>query len=40
MRKGFDGRAALVQLRLHHDPFWGAVYAFCGRRGDLIKLLW
>ena len=40
MRKGFDGLAALVQHRLKRDPFGGAVYAFRGRRGDLVKLLW
>ena len=40
MRKGFDGLAALVQQRLHQDPFGGAVYAFRGKRGDLVKLLW
>jgi transposase len=40
MRKGFDGLAALVQQRLCQDPFGGAVYAFRGKRGDLVKLLW
>ena len=40
MRKGFDGLAALVQQHLKRDPFGGAVYAFRGRRGDLVKLLW
>ncbi|RSU57332.1 hypothetical protein BRX36_21115 [Sphingomonas sp. S-NIH.Pt1_0416] len=40
MRKGFDGLAALVQQRLRQDPFGGAVYAFRGRRGDLVKLQW
>jgi transposase len=40
MRKGFDGLAALVQHRLSRDPFGGAVYAFRGKRGDLVKLLW
>lgn len=40
MRKGFDGLAALVQHRLRQDPFGGAVYAFRGRRGDLVKPLW
>ena len=40
MRKGFDGLAALVQQRLRQDPFGGAVYAFRGKRGDLVKLLW
>ena len=40
MRKGFDGLAALVQQRLRQDPFGGAMYAFRGKRGDLVKLLW
>ncbi len=40
MRKGFDGLAAVVQTVLRHDPFSGHVFAFRGRRGDLVKLLW
>lgn len=40
MRKGFDGLATLVQEKLRHDPFGGQVFAFRGRRGDLIKVLW
>lgn len=40
MRKGFDGLAVLVQQALAHDPHSGAVFAFRGRRGDLVKLLW
>ena len=40
MRKGIDGLAALVQLSLSVDPFAGHVFAFRGRRGDLVKLLW
>jgi transposase len=40
MRKGFDGLSALVQTVLRHDPFSGHVFAFRGRRGDLVKLLW
>lgn len=40
MRKGFDGLAALVQQRLRQDSFGGAVYAFRGKRSDLVKLLW
>lgn len=40
MRKGFDGLAAMAQSMLKKDPFSGAVFAFRGRRGDLIKLLW
>ena len=40
MRKGFDGLAAQVQTMLKLDPHGGAVYAFRGRRGDRVKLLW
>ena len=40
MRKGFDGFAALIQRRLRQDPFGGAVFAFRGKRGDLVKLPW
>ena len=40
MRKGFDGLAMLVQSTLERDPFSGHVFAFRGRRGDLLKLLW
>jgi transposase len=40
IRKGFDSLAVLVQQVLAQDPFSGALFAFKGRRGDLIKLLW
>jgi IS66 Orf2 like protein len=40
MRKGMATLAMLVQQTLGHDPFAGAVYAFRGRRGGLIKVLW
>ena len=40
LRRGFDGLAALVQTRLAADPFSGHIFAFRGRRGDRIKLLW
>jgi transposase len=39
MRKGFDGLAALVQQTLNLDPFSGQLFAFRGRRGDLMKVL-
>lgn len=39
MRKGFDGLAGLVQQRLGQDPFSGQLFAFRGRRGDLMKVL-
>ena len=40
MRKGFDGLALLAQEKLKHDPHSGHLFAFRGRRGDLIKVLW
>ena len=40
MRKGMDGLAALAQTALSENPFSGHIFAFRGRRGDLVKLLW
>ena len=40
MRKGFDGLAVLVQQVLAQSPYSGALFAFRGKRGDLVKLLW
>lgn len=40
MRKGFDGLAVLVQQVLDQSPHSGALFAFRGKRGDLVKLLW
>jgi len=40
MRRGMDGLASLVQTTLENDPFSGHVFAFRGRAGDLIKILW
>ena len=40
MRKGFDGLAALVQLKLRENPFSGQLFVFRGRRGDRVKILW
>ena len=40
MRKGMDGLAMLAQQVLAEDPFGGALFAFRGKRGGLIKLLW
>ena len=39
MRKGFDGLAVLVQQVLEQSPHSGALFAFRGKRGDLVKLL-
>lgn len=40
LRRGFDGLAARIQTQLEADPFSGHIFAFRGRRGDRIKLLW
>jgi len=40
MRKGMAGLAMLVQQTLGQDPFSGTVYAFRGRKGGHIKLIW
>jgi transposase len=40
MRRGMAGLAMQVQQVLAQNPFDGAVFAFRGRSGGLIKLLW
>ena len=40
MRRGIDGLAMLAQQVLQENPFDGALFAFRGRRGGLVKLLW
>jgi transposase len=40
MRRGFNGLALQVQEMLKRNPHTGDVFAFRGKRGDLIKLLW
>jgi transposase len=40
MRKGMDGLAVLAQQVLNEDPFSGALFAFRGKRGGLVKILW
>ena len=40
MDRGFDGLARQVQQALEQDPFSGHVFAFRGRRGNLVKLLY
>jgi transposase len=40
MRRGFQGLSAQVQTVLEQQPFSGHVFAFRGRRGDTIKILW
>src|SRR5262249_60766728 len=40
MRKGIDGLSMLVQELLKLDPFSGHLFAFRGRRGGLLKVLY
>jgi transposase len=40
MRRGMNGLAALVETTLATNPYCGHVFAFRGKRGDLLKLLW
>ena len=39
MRKSIDGLAALVQNELQLNPLMPAVFVFCNRQRDKIKLL-
>jgi transposase len=41
MRKGMNGLSMLVQQVLEKNPFdEGTVFAFRGRRSNLLKLIW
>ena len=39
MRKGMDGLAMTVQSVLREDPFSGHLFAFRGRKANLIKIV-
>lgn len=39
MRKSFDGLAAIVEEQLRLDAMSGALFAFCNRRRDRLKIL-
>ena len=39
MRKSIEGLCAIVSEKLHLDPKRRALYLFCGRRCDRIKIL-
>ncbi len=39
MRKGMDGLAMLVQETLKNDPFCGHLFAFRGKRAQIVKVL-
>ena len=38
MRRGINGLSLQVQERLKRDPHAGDLFAFRGKRGDLIKI--
>lgn len=38
--KGFNGLATLVQSTLEQNPFYGHLFVFRRRRGDMVKMLW
>ncbi len=40
MRRGMNGLTLQVQEGLGRDPHAGDLFAFRGRRGDLLKILW
>lgn len=40
MRRGMQGLALQIQEGLKRDPHGGDLFAFRGRRGDLLKILW
>ena len=40
MRKGFNGLFAAVSERLGEDPKGGALYVFCNRRHNRLKILY
>ena len=39
MRKSIDGLCAVVEDKLHMDPRRSAIFLFCGRRCDRLKIL-
>ena len=40
MRRGVPGLSAQVDQVLKADPYSGHLFAFRGRRGDMVKILW
>lgn len=39
LRKSIDGLAAIVQMRFKLDPFSNALFIFCNKNRDKIKIL-
>jgi transposase len=40
MRRSFDGLALAAQQHVGQDPQAGAVFVFCNKRRDRLKVLW
>jgi transposase len=40
MRRSFDGLALAAQEHLGQDPRSGALFVFCNKRRDRLKVLW
>ena len=40
MRKSFDGLSGLIRSELNADPLSGALFVFCNRRRNMVKLLY
>jgi transposase len=40
MRKSFDGLCGLIRSELEADPLSGALFVFCNRRRNMVKLLY
>lgn len=40
MRRGFNTLAAQAEQFLAEEPFYGRLFVFRGRRGDLLKIIW
>lgn len=40
MRKSINGLSALIQNELGHDPYGKAMFVFCNRGMDIVKLIY
>lgn len=40
LRRGYNGLYALILDELGQEPLSGAIFAFCNRRRDAVKLFW